>query len=179
MKTKKLPPIERLQERFHFDFEKGKVFLKRRLKYSPKKVGEEMGSYNNQGYHCIFFDGIKYQTHRLMYHVYHGDLTENDCIDHIDGNTNNNSISNLRKASKAENSRNRSGVNVNNKLGKLNISEKKQWNGTKTKQNDYFVVKITRNYKSFRKYFNKEKYTIGQVQEYAQQKRQELFGEFT
>jgi hypothetical protein len=47
-----------------------------------------------------------YRVHRLIYKTYKGEIPENMVIDHIDGNTKNNNIDNLRCVTISENCRN-------------------------------------------------------------------------
>jgi len=58
---------------------------------------------------------FNYKQHRLIYALYHED-TDPPVIDHFDGNTTNNSISNLRPADKEINAKNRI-KSVRNKSG--------------------------------------------------------------
>lgn len=64
----------------------------------------------NQRYWYVILthNGIKknYRVHRLIYKTYKGEIPENMVIDHIDGNTNNNNINNLRCVTISENCRN-------------------------------------------------------------------------
>lgn len=56
-------------------------------------------------YVSLTHDGIKkyYRVHRLVYKTFVGDIPENMVIDHIDGNRNNNNVSNLRCVTQSEN----------------------------------------------------------------------------
>ena len=74
------------------------------------KSGQKAGS-TYSGYCCIKFNGKLYKAHRLIYLMQHGELPQ--FIDHIDGNPLNNSIANLRPATKRENGYNRK-LNLNN-----------------------------------------------------------------
>lgn len=53
-------------------------------------------------------NGIKkdYRVHRLVYLTYKGNISEDKVIDHIDGNTSNNNINNLRCVTSSENCQN-------------------------------------------------------------------------
>lgn len=48
----------------------------------------------------------KYSIHRLVWETFNGPIPEGYCIDHIDGNRANNSISNLRLTTQSENMKN-------------------------------------------------------------------------
>jgi hypothetical protein len=63
----------------------------------------------------------KFHFHRIIYEIYKGEIPEKMQIDHIDGNTINNHIDNLRLATRGENNCNKK-VQKNNLLGYKNIS---------------------------------------------------------
>lgn len=51
-------------------------------------------------------NGKKLKVHRIIYQMFHNDLKDGECIDHIDGNPWNNKIENLRKVDHKTNMRN-------------------------------------------------------------------------
>lgn len=57
-------------------------------------------------------NGVKkdYRVHRLIYKTYKGDIPNGMVIDHIDGNTKNNNIDNLRCVSQSENCSNKNTI---------------------------------------------------------------------
>lgn len=59
----------------------------------------------NDNRRIIVLDGIHYMASRLIFLFHHGYLPE--CVDHIDRNTLNDKIENLRAATKKENCRNK------------------------------------------------------------------------
>ena len=77
------------------------------------KIGNIAGSINKQGYSQISIGYKKYKAHRLAWIYVHGNLP--NIIDHIDGNTLNNSIINLRNVTSRKNSSN----SKNHRNGKL------------------------------------------------------------
>lgn len=102
--------MELTKELLHelFDYRDGKLFW---------KVGNrrgEAGSLKQNGYRFIGINGKHHYTHRLIFLFHHGFLPP--FIDHIDGNRLNNSIDNLRVASRSENNRN-VGIQRNNTSG--------------------------------------------------------------
>ncbi|MGJ3351607.1 HNH endonuclease [Morganella sp. Je.2.23] len=92
------------------------------------KAGTIAGTTNRFGYIQIVFRNKIYKAHRLAWAYVYGHLPDGD-IDHINGNTSDNRIVNLRVATHAENMRNR-------KMPKTNTSgvkgvywdrEKRKW----------------------------------------------------
>ena len=115
--------------------------LKKRLDYDPvsgsftwiysdgikyrAKAGSFAGSIkpyrSGTKYLTILLLGKRHYAHRLAWLYVHGSLpSENMCIDHIDGDGLNNSITNLRVVDKLGNSKNRR-ITSKNKSGKLGV----------------------------------------------------------
>lgn len=100
------------------EYRDGKIFWK----ISPVgwiPIGAEAGSIGNHGYIEVEIFGKRYLAHRLIYAMHHGTIPE--VVDHIDRNTLNNRISNLRSSDKRLNSYN-SGLPSNNKSGVRGVS---------------------------------------------------------
>lgn len=70
---------------------------------SRAPVGSKVGS-DCHGYLRFKFKGSNYSCHRAIYYLHTGELPE--VVDHIDGNTLNNKIENLRAATKSDNKAN-------------------------------------------------------------------------
>lgn len=70
-------------------------------------VGEMAGSLNSKGYYQVKYKNLYLKCHHVVYILHYGELPTDTVIDHIDGNTENNQISNLRAVKIAVNSRNR------------------------------------------------------------------------
>ena len=70
---------------------------------------------------------FQYLSHRMIYYLHHRELPE--FIDHIDGNPLNNSLTNLRAATKSQNGMNRrSRINSSSKyLGVNWVNSRKKW----------------------------------------------------
>ena len=87
-----------------FRYEDGKLI--RRVKARGRgKVGEQAGSIGVRGYATTQVDKVLYYNHRLVFLYHHGFLPENE-VDHIDRDTTNNRIENLREVTRTCNSRN-------------------------------------------------------------------------
>ena len=91
------------------------VFVNRVYRSSNAKAGQIAGSVNSEGYVKLCLDSVRYAAHVLAYFYVHGSWPKWD-IDHKDGDTTNNRISNLRLATKSENLGNRK-INKNNESG--------------------------------------------------------------
>ena len=85
------------QEEAHrlFEYKDGLLFWKERPKYSRKPKGDmQAGTASGHGYKKITFNQKQFYVHQLIFLMQHGYIP--DLIDHIDGDTNNNKVENLR-----------------------------------------------------------------------------------
>ena len=132
--AKPMPSQQELQE--CFDYMDGNLY---RIKTNSNSVreGSKAGSVHTDkrtGYQRVrvCFNHKKYPIHRLIW-AWHGNFLEpNQEIDHIDGNSLNNCIENLRAATRKQNNENRKRANKNSKSGekgvmKLRINRKSKW----------------------------------------------------
>lgn len=129
------------------------------------KIGDVAGSKHHTGYFSVRFNGITFQTHRIIFFLHNGYCP--DVIDHIDGNPSNNIIDNLREATFSEN-------NSNTRTRKDNFCSRK--GVSKHTSGNYWYVGIQKNKKRFCKYFS-----LNQFQEacdYADSLRERLHGDF-
>lgn len=71
-------------------------------------AGKEVAAVRNWGYVCVRLHRKTYQAHRIIWDLMHPNdrLKPGEEIDHIDHDRANNRLSNLRKTSRKENSRN-------------------------------------------------------------------------
>jgi hypothetical protein len=93
-------------------------------------VGSEAGAFcTTNRYYKIGHLGERFQCHRVVWYLNNGDIPSGMVVDHIDGNTSNNKIDNLRIVSTSVNSRNRN-MQADNTSGKtgvyLNVKSWKQ-----------------------------------------------------
>lgn len=142
----KYPEYSILKESFYCDFKSGTIYWRMRpiSHFKNERIAKafntvyafkEAGTVFNSGYRMIQFNKKHLSAHRIVYFLYYGFNDEND-IDHIDRDTLNNSILNLRPISKTCSNINRSigrnntsgvsGVSFNNQLGKWKVQLYKQ-----------------------------------------------------
>jgi hypothetical protein len=145
-----------------FEYKNGKLFYKTNT--FKENAGKEAGCINKVGYKVVTVKGKTMLVHRIVWLMHYGNLPT--YIDHIDGDKLNNCLSNLREASKSENSRN-SKIKTTNKSGYKNVS----W----CKVNKKWAVQLTINYKNnhFGKYKNLKIACV-----IAELARHKYFGEF-
>ena len=121
--AKPMPSQQELQE--EFDYRDGN-FYRKKANSNSVKVGSKAGcvwTNKRTGIQCvrIGFNHKLYQIHRLIW-AWHGySLEPNQEIDHVDGNSLNNRIENLRAATHKQNGENRKSANKNNKSGVKNV----------------------------------------------------------
>ena len=94
-----------------FTYKNGELFWN--LPRKKIKVGNKAGSVISKGYESICLNQKRYYTHRLIFMMFYGYMPKE--IDHIDGNSLNNRIENLRESNRNSNMQ-------NTKLSKLNTS---------------------------------------------------------
>lgn len=136
LKGDTLPTVEVFQEFFEYDPATGLLSRKKKSsKYSGFDTDSQAG-YTNRGYIKINFLGKAYFVHRLAWLLYYGSWPENE-IDHINHNTSDNRITNLRDVTRSGNQQNRITASRISKTGLLGSSRKK---GT-----DIYIAQITIN----------------------------------
>jgi len=86
-------------------------------------AGDVVGGLHPRGYYKIRVNGTSMSAHSIIWQLHNGSLPEGWIVDHIDGNTTNNDINNLRAISIQHNSQNRKMRN-DNSLGITGISER-------------------------------------------------------
>jgi hypothetical protein len=94
---------DRVREVLDYDLETGQFTW--RVKRTRVRVGDTAGYFDN-GHRKIRIDGANYHASRLAFLWMTGEWPSGE-VDHIDHNTKNNRWSNLRKATRPENQRNR------------------------------------------------------------------------
>ena len=95
-------------------------------------LGADAGSLAKDGYWKVMLKKEHYSCHRIIYSIFHKDLSTDMDIDHIDGNRSNNKISNLRIVSHGVNQRNRAKrkTNTSNMTGVYFDEKNQRWRAT-------------------------------------------------
>lgn len=106
--------LERLYELLEYDDRTG-IFLWRLDRAAHVHAGDIAGRVAVDGYRQIKIDQAYYRAHRLAWLYVNGTWPSSD-LDHKDGNRDNNSITNLRLATKTQNQANRK-RSISNKSG--------------------------------------------------------------
>ena len=120
MTTKELPAQELLLKLFTYDKDTGEITNKvQRAASAPKGAQAARGHTRGSKRIRITIDGRcqSYLAHRIIWKLVTGDNLINEEIDHIDGNPSNNKWNNLRKATRAQQERNKEHANGYSKRG--------------------------------------------------------------
>lgn len=112
---------ERLRELIHYDPDTG-IFT-RKIDRGGHKAGDIMGSSSHRGYKKIGVDKRRYFAHRLAWLYMYGEAPL--VIDHINGNTSDNRIANLRNIDQAGNLQNHTRMNRKNTSGFTGVTKKR------------------------------------------------------
>jgi HNH endonuclease len=100
-----LPPQKRLHELF--DYDKITGIFTRKTSRGRGKAGKTAGNFDNDGYVLLVIDGKKYKAHRIAWMYVYGEDPGKFEIEHKSRNRADNSISNLRKATRSQNCANK------------------------------------------------------------------------
>ena len=144
-----------------FDYRDGELYWKE--SHNRHDINKPAGTINQSGYRVITINGKKIHAHRLIW-LWHGKELPS-IIDHIDRDTLNNNIENLRASDYATNAFN-SKIKSDNKSGIKGVS----WCNTYQK----WIVQIF----AFKKKVTGRFKTFDEAVEFSQRKRKELHGEF-
>ena len=127
-----------LLERLHYNECTGVFTWINPGQYRTQHIGSKAGSVANTGYRTISINRKAYLAHRLAWFYIYGEWPNIE-VDHIDRNRDNNSLSNLRLATKSENRHNRVKAHTVNKTGLIGAVYRKN--------RGYFEAKIKVNNK--------------------------------
>jgi hypothetical protein len=129
-KARPLPPIEQLRECLSYDAERGRLVWVKRPHPKANLVvpGALAGSVHGDCYRRISFAGTRHLEHRVIWAIVHG-YDSPFQIDHVNGDTFDNRIENLREATQSQNMANRviSGKRVGSKKGAFYYKRHQLW----------------------------------------------------
>lgn len=114
MYLKPLPSVSEIAKLFKYDEATGNLVYDRDTKFRRK--GDIAGSVNPDGYLYVCVNASRYAAHRIVWKLIRGDDPKT-ILDHINRNTLDNRIENLREASLSENCMN-SSIRKDNTSGK-------------------------------------------------------------
>lgn len=106
---------------FRYDKETGKLYWK--INRGGRKINDEVGtigSTKTNKYRITKINYVNYKIHRIIWLMTYGKFP-NNCIDHIDGNSLNNKLENLREATYLTNNKNHP-IRITNKSGHNRIT---------------------------------------------------------
>jgi hypothetical protein len=98
--------LAEMRRRFSYNAVAGCFVWKAPLRNITKKPGDAVGGQKSQRYSGVYLLGHRFKVHRLIWLWHHESYPVGD-IDHINGNTADNRIENLRLATPAQNIANR------------------------------------------------------------------------
>ena len=105
--AKPLPPLSQLRNLFHYDPDTG-ALTRRTQTVGQRAVGTIAGWVSNRRYRIVEIDGKGYQVHRIAYALGTGRLPPPDLtVDHVNADTLDNRLVNLRLATKGGQNQNR------------------------------------------------------------------------
>lgn len=110
--------FDELNEAFSYDPETGMIFDKRR----GKALSQSKKTYRKLVFKNSDIGKVQLYQHRLAWLLYHGTIDESLHIDHINGDTTDNRISNLRLVTRHQNLQNAK-LRVDNTSGHVGVYE--------------------------------------------------------
>jgi len=144
-----------------YDYQDGKLFWK--VDKGSARIGDKVGYFDGR-YFAAKLNGKRQQVSRLIYMYHYGYMPK--IVDHINGNTSDNRIENLREATASGNNHNRA-IAKNNKSGIKGVFFCNQMNKWKTQ--------ITINYKQIHLGYYDDKDLAGLVVSEARNKYHKSF----
>ncbi len=126
-----------LRELFDYDPETGNL-IRKVSRGNRAKAGAVAGCLNTWGYLVTKIDKKLYQNQRLIWLWVHGEWPKG-VIDHINHNSSDNSLANLRDVQVVVNAQNRSGPQRDNKCGYLGVIQRKNSFRARVKHNGKMI----------------------------------------
>jgi hypothetical protein len=128
MSEHRLPSADDLRALFRYEPDTGRLFWRRRpdapAQWNTRNAGRRAGCVVN-GRRRIAIGGKIFMDYRIIWKMLHGE--EPEVVDHIDGNPRNNRLSNLRAATRRQNSQNARGFGSSGFKGVSYIRARKRW----------------------------------------------------
>jgi len=124
---KKLPSINTINQLFIYDKDAGKLIWN--IRKPGVSFGCEAGTTDTKGYRKVSINGLGYRIHRIIYKLENPNFDESLEVDHLDGDTLNNYITNLEAATRKQNGRNQKlyRTNTTGQVGVLKAKRKGYW----------------------------------------------------
>jgi len=171
-KSHPLPPFEEIDRLLRYEPETGKIYWK--IKPCIRIIaGAEAGSsykFEHTSYRRIKIKNLNYYAHRIAWFLYYKEDPDEKKIDHINHNGLDNTIGNLRVATRAQNQHNR-------KISKTNATGYKGVHENKSYSHRYYPYKATTQFNGKRIYLGGFR-TAEEASEAYQRFCKEHHGEF-
>lgn len=135
-------------------------------------IGDVAGNIASTGYWVVCYKYTQYKIHRIIWECNYGSIPSGKHIDHVDGNTLNNDIHNLRLASRSEN-------NWNQQLSPLSTTGTKGLTIALRKGRKYWRCEIKKYGKKVSKFFLFTELNKLKAIRWLQETRSTLHGEYT
>lgn len=172
MKAKTHPSQDTLKEYFYIVDGK---FVRKIRTGSSTSIGDVVNGYVlSNGRRYMKFNDEHFAYHRLVWIYHYGNIPEDKELDHVDGNSLNNDISNLRLANRIENNQNRGSCGSNTGHKDI-VKYSKNKNG---REYWYYMVGVKLNGKAKRKNFPCTEEGLRSAIEYRNSQISVLHGEF-
>jgi len=148
-----------LLEYFEYDENFGSCLKWKKVSVHSKcKVGEIAGSLDNStGYWVVYFKGVKYRVHLIIWYILNGEFDTFKVVDHINRVSCDNKISNLRLISPSDNSKNK-GKYKNNSTGITGVTYLERISSEGTIYSKYCAAVYTSDNHKVQKTFSCQKY---------------------
>lgn len=160
MKINRLPSRDELREVFDYEPATGRLY---------HKGADQPCERAQRGYWAVRFQGRDYMAHRVVWQLAHGDLREDQILDHINHDPRDNRLQNLRVATPTQNQFNRRGAQKNSTTGHRNVRR------MRIGKYEYWRVEIAlHGQRVVDELFSTSKHSLEEVCELARQRRAEI-----
>lgn len=125
---------ELLEKYFRYEPDSGKLYWIKNSNNGHKRIGDEAGTITPNGYRIVCIWNYYIMSHRIVWALQGLTVPNGYCIDHINGDKQDNRLANLRCTTITLNCRNQK-LRKNNTSGHIGIywkTDKKKWEATIT-----------------------------------------------